>query len=384
MTRAWAADLMSLLRELGAGDGPLGLDRLDTFGFLALRDLVPLVDSSGITMAARDIKTPQEIELLKINGAIGDAIMRDFEDAIRPGIREYELLATLADSLIRQQGEYLFTRLVSSGRNTNPWGSEARDKIVMPGDLVAVDTDAYGYEGYMIDISRTFLCGDVPSAGQVELYKVAHEVMVGMREVLRPGMSYDEFARAAPALPARFQPQQYECMVHGAGLEDESPTIYYPGQAPNPTDVHIVPGDGAVLRGATSARWAASTASSSRTRCWSPSAARSRSARTPTIRRCSGCSIPRRATDRRHRLPAPRAHYRADVDHAPRRHPAVGPHLAARGRGAGSRAGDLRAPALSPERWHGPARLPATSHTWPATGTPASALTSEAPANPTG
>jgi len=193
-------------------------------------------------MAARDIKTPQEIELLKINGAIGDAVMRDFEDAIRPGIREYELLATLADSLIRQQGEYLFTRLVSSGRNTNPWGSEARDKIVMPGDLVAVDTDAYGYEGYMIDISRTFLCGDRPSAGQVELYKVAHGVMVGMREVLRPGMSYDEFARATPALPARFQPQQYECMVHGAGLEDESPTIYYPGQAPNPTDVHIVPG----------------------------------------------------------------------------------------------------------------------------------------------
>jgi Xaa-Pro aminopeptidase len=241
VTRAWAGDLMSLLRELGAANGPLGLDRLDTFGFLALRDLVPLVDSSGITMAARDVKTPQEIELLKINGAIGDAIMRDFEDAIRPGVREYELLATLADSLIRQQGEYLFTRLVSSGRNTNPWGSEARDKIVMPGDLVAVDTDAYGYEGYMIDVSRTFLCGDVPSAGQVELYKVAHEIMVGMREVLRPGMSYDEFARAAPALPARFQPQQYECMVHGAGLEDESPTIYYPGQAPNPTDVHIVP-----------------------------------------------------------------------------------------------------------------------------------------------
>ena len=192
-------------------------------------------------MAARDVKTPQEVELLKINGAVGDAILRNFEDAIRPGIREYELLAVLTDSLLRHQGEYIFTRLVSSGRNTNPWGREARDKIVMPGDLVAVDTDACGVEGYLIDVSRTFLCGDRPSPGQVELYKIAHEMVVGMREVLRPGMSYDEFARAAPQLPARFVAQRYECMVHGAGLEDESPTVYYPGQAENPTDVIIEP-----------------------------------------------------------------------------------------------------------------------------------------------
>src|SRR4029079_16062909 len=104
---------------------------------------------------------------------------------------ECALRATRSNVLFGEQGYYVCSRLVASGRNTNPWGSEARDKIVMPGDLVAVDTDAYGYEGYMIDVSRTFLCGDVPSAGQVELYKVTHEIMVGMREVLRPGMSYD-------------------------------------------------------------------------------------------------------------------------------------------------------------------------------------------------
>jgi Xaa-Pro aminopeptidase len=243
VTRAWVADLQQLLRELGVGDGPLALDRLDTFGFTALREAgIELVDSSGVTMAARDVKTPQEIELLKINGAIGDAILRDFEDAIRPGVREFELLAAMTDSLLRHQGERIFTRLVSSGRNTNPWGSEAQDKMVMPGDLVCVDTDAYGYDGYMIDVSRTFYCGERPSAGQVELYRVAHEAIVGMRETLRPGMSYDEFARACPQLPERFRPQQYECMVHGAGLEDESPTIYYPGQAPNPTEVLIEPG----------------------------------------------------------------------------------------------------------------------------------------------
>jgi Xaa-Pro aminopeptidase len=28
-------------------------------------------------------------------------------------------------------------------------------------------------------------------------------------------------------------------MVHGAGLEDEGPTIYYPGQKPNLRDAHL-------------------------------------------------------------------------------------------------------------------------------------------------
>ena len=90
---------------------------------------------------------------------------------------------------------------MSSGRNTNPWGSEARDKLVAPGDLVCVDTDAYGVEGYMVDVSRTFLCGERAEPGQIDLYRIAHEQMTGMREVLRPGMTYDEFARAAPPLP---------------------------------------------------------------------------------------------------------------------------------------------------------------------------------------
>jgi Xaa-Pro aminopeptidase len=203
---------------------------------------IDLVDSSPVTIAARDVKTPQEVELMKLNGAIGDAMLRDFEDAIRPGGREQELLATLTESLLHRGGEQVVTRLVSSGRNTNPWGSEARDKLVQPGDLVCVDTDAYGIEGYMVDVSRTFVCGDMTAPGQVELYRVAHEIIVAMRETLRPGISYDEFARAVPPLPERFRAQRYECMVHGAGLEDETPTIYYPGQAPNPVDACIEEG----------------------------------------------------------------------------------------------------------------------------------------------
>jgi Xaa-Pro aminopeptidase len=227
--REWARSIRSVLRELGLEGERLAVDKLDLVGFLALQEAgLTLVDAGPATVDAREVKTPEEIELMVINGSIGDAMLADFEAAIRPGIREYELLAVLSDALLRRHGEFLFTRLVASGRNTNPWLSEAHDKIVMPGDLVGVDTDANGYEGYVIDVSRTFLCGDDPTPEQKEAYRVAFDCVMGMLELVRPGLSFAEFAERAPRLPEAYRALRYPTMVHQAGLEDEGPGIPYP------------------------------------------------------------------------------------------------------------------------------------------------------------
>jgi Xaa-Pro aminopeptidase len=227
--REWAAEMRSLLRELGLEHEPLAVDKLDTPGFLALQEEgIRVLDSSPATVDAREVKTPEEIDLFRLNGRIGDEMLAEFEAAIRPGIREYELLAVLGDALLRRHGEFLFTRLVASGQNTNPWMSEAHDKVVEEGDLVGVDTDANGYEGYVIDVSRTFLCGDTPTSEQKEVYRAAHECVAGMVELVEPGMTFEEFAHRAPALPEQYKEQRYPAMVHQAGLEDEGPGIPYP------------------------------------------------------------------------------------------------------------------------------------------------------------
>ena len=226
--REWAQSLRSVLREMGLDRERLAVDRLDTIGFLALQaEGFQIVDASPATVDAREVKTPEEVQLMALNGGIGDAMLAEFEAAIRPGIRELDLLAVLSDSLLRRHGEFLFTRLVASGTNTNPWLTEAHDKIVQPGDLVGVDTDANGYEGYVIDVSRTFLCGDDPSPAQKEAYRVAYDCVTGMVELVRPGMTFAEFAEKAPKLPEAYRAMRYPGMVHQAGLEDEGPGIPY-------------------------------------------------------------------------------------------------------------------------------------------------------------
>jgi Xaa-Pro dipeptidase len=230
--RKWAESVKAVMAELGCAGAALAVDKLDGFGFMALQDLgIRVTDPSPATVDAREVKTPEEVQLMILNGAIADAVLARFESEIRPGVREYELLAAANDTLFSHHGEFMFTRLVASGPNTNPWMSEAHDKMVQPGDLVGIDTDANGYEGYVLDVSRTFLCGDEGTPGQKEAYRIAYDCVNGMRELMKPGMSFADFSHQAPKLPEGYVNERYGTMCHQAGLEDEGPGIPYPDKS---------------------------------------------------------------------------------------------------------------------------------------------------------
>ena len=98
-----------------------------------------------------------------------------------------------------------------------------------PGDLVYVDTDTVGVEGIFFCVSRTFATPGVePAAEERSTYRAAHEWVLEMTELVRPGITCAELAAAAPKIPERFIPQRYECMIHSVGLEEESPSVCHP------------------------------------------------------------------------------------------------------------------------------------------------------------
>ena len=225
----WAEEIKSAMNELGCAGEPLAVDKLDGYGFMALQNAgITVTDPSPATVDSREVKTPEEVQLMIVNGGAGDAMLSAFEGAIRPGIREFELMGVINKALFDHHGEFMFTRLIASGTNTNPWMSEAHDKVIQPGDLVGIDTDSNAYEGYVVDISRTFLCGDIASEGQKEAYRIAYDCVNGMRELMKPGMTFGELGHAAPKLPSEYRNGRYGAMAHQAGLEDEGPGIPYP------------------------------------------------------------------------------------------------------------------------------------------------------------
>jgi Xaa-Pro aminopeptidase len=225
----WAAEIKDVLRELGLDGGRVGVDGLDYYGFSALQKQgLRLADADEPIEAARTIKTSDEIELMRQSAAVAEAALWDLEQAIRPGITENELLAIFWHRMLALGGEHCFTRLLASGYKTNPWFHEAGSKMVRPGDLVGIDTDMIGPEGYACDISRTFLCGERANPTQREAYRVAHDFIQATAELLVPGRSYEEFVNCLPKFPDEYDAQKYSTVVHGIGTDDEPPFIPFP------------------------------------------------------------------------------------------------------------------------------------------------------------
>jgi Xaa-Pro aminopeptidase len=226
----WAAEIKEVLCGWGVCDSKIGIDGLDYFGFNALqKQNLRLTDADEPIEAARIIKTMDEIELMRQSAVVAESALYDLEQAIRPGITENELLAVFWHRMLALGGEHCFTRLLASGYKTNPWFHEAGSKMVRPGDLVGIDTDMIGPEGYACDISRTFLCGGKATTVQKEAYKLAHDYIQETIELIKPGRSYDDFLAALPTVPDEYKAQQYMTIVHGIGTDDEPPFLPFPG-----------------------------------------------------------------------------------------------------------------------------------------------------------
>ena len=119
--------------------------------------------------------------------------------------------------------------MLASGGHINPWLTEADDKIIRPGELVAFDYGLVGPLGYSADISRTFRCGPGrPTEKQRGLYKLAYGNIQQNLELIKPGISFKELSARSWMPPDEYILHRYPVMMHGIGMTDEWPSIPWP------------------------------------------------------------------------------------------------------------------------------------------------------------
>lgn len=222
--KLWAAEIVSLL---GSDGTDLAVDRLDPIGATLLEQHgVRVHDGQRVANQARMIKTPSEIEAMRTAIAGCEAGVEQMRQTMRPGITENELWATLHQANIAAGGEWLETRLLTSGQRTNPWYQECSNKVIEDGDLVAFDTDLIGIEGYSVDISRTWVAGDAtPTASQRRLWTEAATQLEHNTALLQPGASFAEISQAAHLPPPEIHSVTNAAVAHGIGLCNEYPLI---------------------------------------------------------------------------------------------------------------------------------------------------------------
>jgi Xaa-Pro dipeptidase len=222
--RVWALEIVELL---GAGHRNLAVDRLDPVGAKMIEEHgVRLHDGQRVANRARMIKTPHEIAAMKLAVAACEDGVRQMRDTVRPGLTENELWSTLHQANIAAGGEWLETRLLTSGQRTNPWYQECSNKPIEAGELVAFDTDLIGIEGYSVDISRTWIADDsAPTASQQRLWDLAAEQLAFNTALLQPGASFAEISQHSHLPPQDVHSVTNAAVAHGIGLCNEYPLI---------------------------------------------------------------------------------------------------------------------------------------------------------------
>lgn len=226
----FAKEIDAVLREHAGNNRRLAVDKIEIAGVRAFDQLgIEIVEGQEVTEFARVIKGEDEIKAMRCAMASCEASVAEMHKTMRAGLTENDIWSVLHAENIRRGGEWIETRILSSGPRTNPWFQESGPRVLADGDLLSFDTDLIGVYGMCVDISRSWICGGLePTAEQKRLYQIAYEHIMTNRELVKPGVSFSELTEKGHRLPEAFRAQRYGVMFHGVGLCDEYPSIRYP------------------------------------------------------------------------------------------------------------------------------------------------------------
>ncbi len=239
--REWADRLKGLLgselknKKIGVDVWTPGMAKV----FQTVFPTCEFVDGYPVMLNAKRIKTVDEIECLKAANSMTEAAMDAALSALKPGIRECEVLAIAWQTMTALGSEWTqCANIVSSGPYTAPYRRYTSDRIIRIGDLVIIDIGAC-FAGYYGDFTRTVVCGDImPTRRQRELFQGTYFALFNACAECRPGKTTADVYRAA-------QPYVLTDMLgHGAGtnpwesphfslLSEKTPFTLEPGIAIN-------------------------------------------------------------------------------------------------------------------------------------------------------
>lgn len=216
-----AKQLRSILEEEGVADMPLGVDWIELPMQEALAaEGIEVRDGQQTMLDAREVKSIDEIMLLNQAAAMVDGAYQLMAEALKPGVKENEVVALAAEYLYASGSEHVEAINAVSGERGSPHPHVFADRIVRPGDQVFFDV-IHSFMGYRTCYYRTFSVGRSTTA-QEDAYKRARSWIDVAIELLKPGLTTDQIAKEWPKAEALGFDSEYEAFGlqfgHGVGL----------------------------------------------------------------------------------------------------------------------------------------------------------------------
>ncbi len=215
------AEIKSILSAEGLAEAPIGIDIIEPpFLFEMESQGLRIADAQQPMMDARVIKSYDELVLLNQAAAMVDGVYQDIVEALKPGVRENEIVALANKRLYEMGSDQVEAVNAISGERCNPHPHNFTDRIIRPGDQAFFDI-IHSYNGYRTCYYRTFGVGSATQI-QKDAYKQAREWMDRSMAAIRPGVGSDEVAKTLPKAEEFGFDSELEAFglqfAHGLGL----------------------------------------------------------------------------------------------------------------------------------------------------------------------
>ena len=183
-----AAKIVQVLRDFGLEGQPVGVDVIEPDVLFALQAAgVPGVDGQQVFLAARRIKTKDEIGLLTQAASMVDTAYENLYEFLRPGVRENECVGLVAKTLYDLGSEHVEGVNAISGERCSPHPHVYSDRLIRPGDPAFFDI-LHSFMGYRTCYYRTFAVGSA-SRAQRDAYTICRELMDKAIAAVKPGVT---------------------------------------------------------------------------------------------------------------------------------------------------------------------------------------------------
>jgi Xaa-Pro aminopeptidase len=219
---------MTLVEVLKALPGAATVTRVGTDSLTpTFAQLLPLafpnaelVDAEPALRAARRIKTPDEIAVLRGALGVAETALEAARAELAAGVTEQSLTGALMEAMAAggvttpatQDGAWITPR-------DHSWRRSAGDRRIADGDLVALSAGALA-DGYVGEVARTWPVGDVPGADA--LYRRSAVLWERLVAACQPGAvagdllaAYESSGEPLPVAP----------VAHGLGLGLDPPVV---------------------------------------------------------------------------------------------------------------------------------------------------------------
>ena len=191
------AEIRDVLANQGLASAPIGVDMAETSIFLELMAQgFDVRDGQQPMMLAREVKSPDEIMLLTQACAMVDGVYQHIFEALKPGIRESQIVALATAYLFDVGAETVEAVNSIAGERCSPHPHVFSDRLLRPGDQAYFDIINV-FNGYRTCYYRTFAVGRA-SQPQRDAFKQAREWMDAAIALVRPGATTDDIARVWP------------------------------------------------------------------------------------------------------------------------------------------------------------------------------------------